>query len=274
MATPVPARLFDPGFAYVTSPFIRPSFLALWRLLVAVYVTIALIYSLAYGGGRTSCRFFSYFTHLTYIGMCSWFWASGVQTAIYAFYRKGGKPVYPLRKWPRPLQWAHECLWSTIATFPIVVTIVYWAILSPNLAEATTAGVWGTVSMHAVNSFLCLTEVLGTNNPAPRWLTLLVDIIILALYLGLAYLSKKTLGFYVYDFLDPKKAGNYLAAYIVGIGVAEVIVFVVMWGIIRLRQRLTKWDPTVEERRQDTEATPELVLPSDMSMSDDHKSKP
>lgn len=78
----------------------------------------------------------------------------------------------------------------------IVVTIVYWGILSPSLATATNVGIWGTVSMHAVNSFLCLTEALGTNNPAPRWLTLLADIIILALYLGLAYLSKKTIGYY------------------------------------------------------------------------------
>lgn len=77
----------------------------------------------------------------------------------------------------------------------------------------------------------------------------------------------------VYDFLDPKKAGKYLAAYIIGIGVAEVIVFVVMWGIIRLRQKLTKWDPTVEERRQDTEASPGMALPSDTSMLDDDPSK-
>ncbi len=50
--------------------------------------------------------------------------------------------------------------------------------------------------MHAINSLFCLSEVLLTHNPAPRWIWLIVDIIVLAMYLGLAYLSKYTLGFY------------------------------------------------------------------------------
>lgn len=118
--------------------------------------------------------------------------------------------------------------------------------------------------MHALNTLFCLFEVVFTNNPAPRWIWLPVDIVVLALYLGLAYLSKSTIGYYgelyrvtkaeyinwfvylVYDFLDPNEQGALLAAYIIGIGVAEVLLFSIMYGLIRLRQRLTRSQRAVE----------------------------
>lgn len=58
--------------------------------------------------------FFSYFTHLSYIGLVAYYFAAGVQTLCYAL--KGGKE-YPLQKWPRPLQVLHTLLYSTITTY-------------------------------------------------------------------------------------------------------------------------------------------------------------
>ncbi|KAF8867595.1 hypothetical protein CPB85DRAFT_1246121 [Mucidula mucida] len=227
--------VFDPNYAYITSPFVSPLVLAIVRLLFAFYSLFTLIYTLAYQGSN---GFFSYFTHLTYIGMTSYFWAAGVQGIVWEYTKRQGAGRYLLRSWPRPFQLAHEWLWSTIMSYPIVVTVVYWTLLASSFSSLDGVDTWSSISMHAINSLFCLSEVLLTHNPAPRWIWLIVDIIVLAMYLGLAYLSKYTLGFYVYSFLDPKKEGAFLAAYIAGIGIGEAIVFAIMYGIVRLRMRL------------------------------------
>jgi hypothetical protein len=41
-----------------------------------------------------------------------------------------------------------------------------------------------------------------------------------------------------YSFLDPKKQGGLLAAYIVGIAAAGVIIFAIVWGICWVRNRI------------------------------------
>lgn len=43
----------------------------------------------------------------------------------------------------------------------------------------------------------------------------------------------------MYPFLDPVKEGAYLAAYIIGIAVAEAIIFCIMYCVVSLRIRLT-----------------------------------
>jgi len=63
---------------------------------------------------RPSLRFFSYFTHLSAIGLCAYFWAAGVQTFMYALGKK-----YPLRHWPRFFQLLHLWLYATITTFRV-----------------------------------------------------------------------------------------------------------------------------------------------------------
>lgn len=60
----------------------------------------------------SALRYFSYFTHLSQIGLCAYFWAAGVQTFAYARWDK-----YPLRHWPRSLQFLHLWLSSTAITF-------------------------------------------------------------------------------------------------------------------------------------------------------------
>ena len=59
-------------------------------------------------------RFFSYFTHLSYIGLIAYMYAAGVQTLCYALNRRKG---YPLQQWPRPLQHLHKLLYSTVTTY-------------------------------------------------------------------------------------------------------------------------------------------------------------
>ena len=102
-------------------------------------------------------RYFSYFTNLTYIGICAYFFASGVQTLLYARKLNKGEESYPLQRWPRVLRYLHTLLLSTVVTFrechrpnPIIrtfwmtvtnsaflVTIVFWVLLASSSTFAT-----------------------------------------------------------------------------------------------------------------------------------------
>jgi uncharacterized membrane protein len=73
------------------------------------------------------------------------------------------------------------------------------------------------------------------------WLDLIPIIILLALYLGLAYVTHATQGFYVYPFLDlQKNSSGIVGAYIVGILVAAIIVFLIVRYLIALRVWVTE----------------------------------
>lgn len=64
-------------------------------------------------------RFFSFFTNLTYIGICAYFFASAVQTTFFALNSRSGRPDegYPLKEWPRVLRYLHVLLLTTVTTF-------------------------------------------------------------------------------------------------------------------------------------------------------------
>lgn len=134
---------FDPACKLVTSPLFSPLVLAGFRLLIALYTLITLCITVAFAsedgaGDRyvvfvfiyglhmlidgprlvlVRSSYFSYFTHLSYIGLCSWFWASGIQTLIFGIRAGSGNRAYPLQTWPRILQFLHMLLFSTIIVY-------------------------------------------------------------------------------------------------------------------------------------------------------------
>ncbi|KDQ06808.1 hypothetical protein BOTBODRAFT_39349 [Botryobasidium botryosum FD-172 SS1] len=237
---------FDPTYKLVTSHFVSPTVLAAFRLALAVYSLVTLIIYLIYDSvtlhdGET---FLSYFTHLSYIGLCAYFFASGVQTFFFARSLKRhyqsyptGADTYPLQKWPRFLQFLHSLLFSTISTFPILVTIVFWALLSDPTTLGTPFNAWENISFHAMNSgFVVLEIFLGRMGPSP-WSHLPFLVLMLAGYLGVAYVTHATQGFYTYSFLNPAHGGGRLAGYIIGILVAELIIFAIVWVVCWLRDR-------------------------------------
>ncbi|KAH0032366.1 hypothetical protein KCU84_g10476, partial [Aureobasidium melanogenum] len=65
-------------------------------------------------------------------------------------------------------------------------------------------------------------------------------IVLLALYLGLAYLTHSTQHFYVYPFLDPKNGTGLVAGACIGILAATVVVFVIVHYLIKLREWITE----------------------------------
>ncbi|KAG6888357.1 hypothetical protein C0995_009050 [Termitomyces sp. Mi166 len=234
---------FDPNATHVTSPLVSPLVLAQARLVLASYTLFTLVFTLVWSAVRDhdAPGFFSYFTHLTYIGLCAYFFAAGVQTFAFSRSSDTSSSSYPLQKWPRPLQALHVLLQVTITTFPIVVTVVFWALLaSPEIFEdAETA--WSNISVHILNLVFALAEVLLTNIPPAPWLALPFTILLLACYLALAYVTYANQGFYPYEFLDPAKQKGLLGAYIVGILGCYCIVFLFVRFLIVLRIRLVAW---------------------------------
>ncbi|CAA7263575.1 unnamed protein product [Cyclocybe aegerita] len=233
---------FDAAHKHVTSPFIRsPIIFAAVRLLIAFYMLTTLLVTLIWQSVKEDrgSSYFSYFTYLTFIGLCAHYFAAGTQTFFHALaWRKlGAGAGYPLQRWPRALQAMHVVLQATVVTFPIVVTVVFWALLSNASTFETSFSAWSNISVHALNTVFSLVEILLTNSPPAPWLTLPFCLLFLGGYLGVAYITHETQGFYTYSFLDPKRQGAKLAAYIIGIAVGEIIVFCAIRGLIVLRER-------------------------------------
>lgn len=135
---------------------------------------------------------------------------------------------------------------------------------------ATTYSSWTNISEHALNTVFALFEILCTNGGilcgkttlrGMPWIHLPFLIVMLGGYVGVAYITAATQHFYgesfssrhvlrvkltrltrppVYSFLDPHEQGAFLAAYIVGIAVAEIVIFVLVRYLCILRFRLTK----------------------------------
>ncbi|KAK0477299.1 hypothetical protein IW261DRAFT_283798 [Armillaria novae-zelandiae] len=235
---------FDPSLAYVSSsvPILRrPIVLASVRLLLAVYALVTLLVSVIWAGvvSHDIESYFSYFTHLTYIGLCSYFFASGVQTLVYA-----RNNTYLLRTWPfaKTLQFLHVWLHSTVVTFPFVVTITFWVLLTSSSTFSSVFNTWNNISVHALNCVYALFEILLTNTPPPPLIFMLANLVLLGGYLGVAYITHATQGFYTYHFLDPQQQGSFLAAYIAGIGVGYIIVFGIVFGMMVIRRRIANKD--------------------------------
>ncbi|KAH8823518.1 hypothetical protein DL96DRAFT_1469425 [Flagelloscypha sp. PMI_526] len=252
---------FDSAHTLVSSPWsaLNRYGLAILRLVIATYTLVVLCFTLAWDSIKTHTgdSFFSYFTHLTYIGICAYFFAAGVQT--FCFARSGGKN-YPLQKWNRVFQLFHVLLLSSVVTLPIVVTVVYWALLATPKTFSTTYNAWSALSVHALNTVFALIEICGSNIPLLPWLTLIPNILILLLYVAVAYISHETLGFYVYSFLDPGKGKGKVAAYLIGIAVGESIIFCLVQGLIVLRQRLSG-----QRRQQSGEGSVQTTIAASMS---------
>ncbi|KAJ8693523.1 hypothetical protein PTI98_008509 [Pleurotus ostreatus] len=130
----------------------------------------------------------------------------------------------------------------------ILVTIIYWALLSSPSTFATSYSAYSSTSQHILNAVVSLAETFvltsspsATNSASvkPRktnlpYIYLPITVVLLGLYLCVAYITNANQGVYVYPFLDPSK-GPILAAYIVGIGLAQCVVFVFVRCGIMLR---------------------------------------
>lgn len=185
---------------YSTSWLLPPLYLFLLRALIALWASITIFVALALEGPSGTRRSFSYFTILGYWGIAFYTLFAAYHTLSY--HLKGQSGGSTLHSWPKALVYAHQALHASVLVFPIVVTIVFWGVLSEG-ALSSRFSTWANVSEHALNSVIAVMEMLLTRADPLQWVLLLPLVVVLALYLGLAYLTHATEGFYVYAFLDP-----------------------------------------------------------------------
>lgn len=220
---------FDPSNRFESSYILNAYVLAGYRLIISLYCFATLIFRLAYSSksGEDAGESFSYFTNITYWGLGFYFLFAGYHTFQYARYGQA-----PLQRWPKILQFLHSLYYTTIVIFPFLVTAVYWALLAPPNWFPDVYGAWSNISVHALNSLWAVLEIfLSRVGPMP-WIHIPFLVLILAGYLGVAYITKATQGFYTYKFLDPATSGTgKVVAYVFGIAIGTCVVFVIVAGI-------------------------------------------
>lgn len=119
---------FHLSHRFTTSWLLPPTFLAILRGLVALYAFATIFFIFGWQGthglNAANNGELSYFTSLTFWGIAFYFLFSAFHTLHYAH-----RGYAPLDHWPRPLQALHSLFYTTIVTFPFLVTIVFWVLL-------------------------------------------------------------------------------------------------------------------------------------------------
>ena len=224
---------------FVTSWILPPLLLAILRPLISLYAFTCTFYGWGWldthHQARQIGREFSYFTNLTWWGISFYMLVAGIHTLVYAL-----KGRCWLDSWPRPLQALHSFFYTTIITLPFLVTIVFWTILYDGPWFPLTFDAWSNVSRHGLNSAFALFEVLIPSTNPPPLLHIAFGILLLLLYLALAYVTHATQGFYTYSFLDPSGGhSGRVAGYVFAIAGGFIVLFGIVWGIIWLRRKFT-----------------------------------
>ncbi|KAH8728623.1 hypothetical protein GQ44DRAFT_701720 [Phaeosphaeriaceae sp. PMI808] len=238
IGTPYSAK-FDPTHRFVTSWILSPALLFGFRAFLSLYAFVTLFTIFGWNGthgmSEASRHSFSFFTNLTYWGLAFYYAFAAIHTGSYCL-----TGTSFLARWPKALQITHSMFYSTIVVYPFIVTIVYWVLLAPS-GFPSTFSLWSNTSQHALNSLYALFEIfLPRTSPLP-WLDIVPIVLLLALYLGLAYLTHATEGFYVYSFLDLQAhSSGIVAAYIIGILVGAIIIFLIVRYLIVLRVWVTE----------------------------------
>jgi hypothetical protein len=130
------------SLAFTTSWAFGPLPLAVARLVFALYCFLVIF--ITYGTQPAGIgRSFSFFTELTYWGIAFYALVAGFHTLVYALRGRA-----PLDSWPKALQALHSLFYTTIITFPPLVTIVYWALLYNGTWFGSSLDQWRDVSVH------------------------------------------------------------------------------------------------------------------------------
>ncbi|KAF2261268.1 hypothetical protein CC78DRAFT_555180 [Lojkania enalia] len=252
----IPPTGFDPKRTFVQSAFISPIMLATVRAIISLYcfTTIIVCYNwLAHNHSKTTLQdvnissytiisgssgisqSFSFFTYLTYWSLGFYFLFASIHTFRFAFVRSTW-----LHKWPKPLQLLHSFYYTTITCFPFLVSIVFWGTMYSGPWPRGRFEQWINISIHGLNSLFAIIEImLPATIPFP-WTHISVLLIVLSLYLGLAYLTRWTGGFYVYEWMNPAHGTVSIVLHIVCYTAGIIILFSFVQGSIMSRNYLTR----------------------------------
>ncbi|CDM31735.1 hypothetical protein DTO013E5_2003 [Penicillium roqueforti] len=236
-------RTTDVKHHFETSWILPPAVLAGLRGLISLYIFASIFIFWGWYGTHDDPasigHSFSYFTWLTYWGTGFYMLFAAIHTAYYV---RTGHSVL-LDRWPRVFRVLHSLLYVTVTTFPILVTVVFWAILfsPPWYKEPFTR--WQNISQHVLNSVYALLEIILPATAPHPFIAIPFLLLILLLYLCVAYITHETEGWYPYSFLDVGDHGqksNLVTGYCFGVLAAVLVFFVISWALIHLRRRLTR----------------------------------
>ncbi|KIW95726.1 uncharacterized protein Z519_04311 [Cladophialophora bantiana CBS 173.52] len=247
----------DKNNIFVSSWVLPPLLHGCLRVLLGLYVFAAIIYSYTWFSGNIDIyhlhdvdepsyttaigssaigRSFSYFTYLSYYGQGFYFFVTAVDTF---FYTKTGTSWLHNRL-PPSLQILHSLYYSMVTCFLILVTLTFWCTMYFGPWYKVTFDAWANISVHAMNTFMALLEIiLPTTEPFP-WTHLPFLMTIQSLYLGLAYLTRATDGFWVHEWLDPELGKWKVAVHVVCYSVVTVVIFVFLRYTIWVRNWLLR----------------------------------
>ncbi|KAL2370832.1 hypothetical protein RJ035_005546 [Blastomyces gilchristii] len=145
---------------------------------------------------------------------------------------------YPLAPHPRPS--LSFCIHITPLKHIYILDIMLTGYLSPSPKSQ--------ISKHVLPAIFAVFEIVFSTAPPPPLLHFPFLILLLLLYLGVAYITHAAEGFWVYPFLNPGPNGSRSAnvvKYLCIVVAALLITFAVVWGASWVRRRLvglkTKW---------------------------------
>lgn len=142
---------------------------------------------------------------------------------------------------------------------------MYWGVIYDYFNS--DFAVYSNVSQHILNTIFAAFELIIPRTSPTPWIHLPILVVILALYLGLAYVTYDAQHFYVYDFLDDRiYSRGAITGYCFAILAVTVVAFVIVHYLIMLREWFTEKKLgrtgvfTHRERRMGTEtpADPEI----------------
>jgi hypothetical protein len=243
-----PITGFDPDKTFVRSHFVSPLVLASIRALMSLYSFTSIITCYAWLAHKTATiglkdvnigsykiqqsgaaigQSFSFFTYLTFWSLGFYFLVSSVHTFLYAFRQRTW-----LDNWPKSLQLAHSVYYSGVTSSPFLVTLVFWGTMNSGW-PAGRFEQWINISVHGLNSVFAVTEIVLPATAPPPITHLSIVLLVLSVYLGLAYLTHYTQGFYVYEWMNPAHGKASIVLHVVGYAGAMIaIFFIVRYAII------------------------------------------
>jgi hypothetical protein len=245
-----PTTGFDSNNTFVRSHFVSPLVLACIRAILSLYSFTTIITCYAWLAHKTATiklkdvnigsytiqqsdaaigQSFSFFTYLTFWSLGFYFLVSSVHTFMYACRQRTW-----LHNWPKPFQLAHSLYYSCTTSFPFLVTIVFWGTMNSGW-PAGRFEQWINISVHGLNSVFAITEIILPATAPPPVTHLSVVLLVLSIYLGLAYLTRYTQGFYVYEWMNPAHGNASVVLHVVGYAGAMLAIFVIVRYAIVLR---------------------------------------
>lgn len=251
----VSSTTFDADRTFVRSSLVSPALLGTARAVISLYCFSTIIVGYTWQAFNIAQNYlqdvklppypfitnylaigrsFSFFTWLCFWSQAFYFLVSSIHTFCFAGYHR----TWLHDKFPKPLQLAHSLWYTTIITFPFLVSTMFWATMYAGPWPKGHYEQWLNLSAHGLNSLFTLFEIVFPATKRPPVSHLAVVLLIMSLYLGLSYLTKATQGFYVYEWMNPKHGSVSIVLHVVGYAGGACTIFVLMSLAIWLRLRL------------------------------------